>query len=1498
MLGRLSFASCLLLILQSLRTLSAQTCQTFDPPCQDHPPTITISPVGGTYSTALIDLTIFFHDDFSLNWGTLSTTPSGLSVTQDPYTGSGYARGTITLQVGTNTVTAYICDYNDPAQCVTSTATYTYSPPPQPPPQGAPIVGTLPNNGENRDVGLCVNGCFENVLAYSTPSYVSLDVPHSVTLVFWPPRVTQRATVVVEADANSQTAPAQMSFRLQRPSQAWVSFDGVAENTTELFFGSGSGITRLGGRFLMTGNPSGAYDFTAVVANIWQGQRFETQAGVRVLYVDGTQSPYGAGWSLAGLQRVDTTAGGVILSDGGGSVAFFANCTNGCNTYTSPKADFSRLTRRSNGMGWDRSWSDSTRASYDQYGRLDTLSDRWGNKVRYGYSGTSNLLTSITDPVGKVIVLSYDANNKLDWIQDPGGRITQVTVDATGNLVQVDDPDGVRALFVAYDPSTRLPIYSIGRRNGRRDYTYDQGGKLTRVQLPSVLADGQIVNPIATIRSVDSLVLPSGVGVGTQTNPVPRPQPEALRARVTNPKGDSTRYTLNEWGQATTIESRDAQGKRQTSWFVYRPDGQISEAHGMSGGFRYYYDIGSRLMEVQNISTGMYTLYSYEPKFGQVDSILLGGITLAQKNFYGSDGILDSSRAYTATTKYTFDVRGRVLTIRDPVNHLASMAYFSTDFQNTLSMSRPAGDGSTGITSFEYDSYGRLKKVTEPSSLVRQTSYDLLNRPMLTIGPIGDSVRIGHDDTVRRDSVIDAIGLVYKTISNALGWVEQRIDTRGAVEQYGYDRKGNVNTYTNRRGQLVQFTYDPLDRPLTITAGGQVTSFGYDTAAKWVAVSNAESIDTIKTDSDGRPLETVTIRGGVRFVQRATYTTEGLRTTLSVSREGTGAWTKGLGFGADEAFRFNWLKNFANQVTTLSYNADGLTDTVRLPITTSGSDKLKQGLSYTPGHLMSQRRYSWGPHDEYFGRTYTYDALDRMMSSRRYYASYPPNSASYRRSYGYDQASRLTSYADYNDWLEEQVVCDDPLDLSTCHSQWIPHSDWIRGDTYTYDKNGNRTDHGAVWDLTTKRLVKFNGDSLVYDADGNITKRRQNGVDVQRLYWDSRGQLVAVWTSGADSVTFGYDGYGRRARKTKASGTARYLWDGDDVVMQLDGNGNAVWEYAYYPGIDRPHSVRRSSDNATFYYTTELQGHISGLISSSNQLVNRYEYTPWGEPITTTEGMLQPLRYAAREFDSETGLYYVRARYYSPRLARFMSDDPIGLAGGTNLQSYAENDPVNTIDPTGLDPTYIAQLGLVMDCYTFGMATRCYAIAINGVSVVAGPGGMVTTIGLASNPSSRGGYGTPYGTSGDFPSQWARQLALDDFRAGIQRRARIHAAEIIGQRAKCALGALAFGANVFESWETLVGVGQISMAINGSVAGAGLNVATGLSSATGADVGALFAQMDAMLISGGSKLVGPLALSARGLATGLDVGSGEFGWGNLVPGVGAVKAYHTIAENC
>lgn len=185
------------------------------------------------------------------------------------------------------------------------------------------------------------------------------------------------------------------------------------------------------------------------------------------------------------------------------------------------------------------------------------------------------------------------------------------------------------------------------------------------------------------------------------------------------------------------------------------------------------------------------------------------------------------------------------------------------------------------------------------------------------------------------------------------------------------------------------------------------------------------------------------------------------------------------------------------------------------------------------------------------------------------------------------------------------------------------------------------------------------------------------------------GADLSVWTKNQGTMRFGYDGFGRRVRVDDAGTEKRFIYDGAHVFMELDVSGPIfiVAEYTYYPGMDRPHSVRRGgATGSTYYYAVDYPGNVVGLIDNNDDLVARYRYAPFGESELATGSLAQanPLRFAAREYDATSGLYYMRARYYDPEVGRFISEDPLGLADGINPYLYASNNPLMGRDPTGL----------------------------------------------------------------------------------------------------------------------------------------------------------------------------------------------------------------------
>lgn len=208
------------------------------------------------------------------------------------------------------------------------------------------------------------------------------------------------------------------------------------------------------------------------------------------------------------------------------------------------------------------------------------------------------------------------------------------------------------------------------------------------------------------------------------------------------------------------------------------------------------------------------------------------------------------------------------------------------------------------------------------------------------------------------------------------------------------------------------------------------------------------------------------------------------------------------------------------------------------------------------------------------------------------------------------------------------------------------------------------------------------GVTFSYDANGNLISRADpNGTTTYT--WDAENRLASVTLPGtAGVVTYEYDPFGRRIEKVSPSGTTIYAYDGANVVEELDGGGMAVARYAQGLGIDEPLAMYRGG--ASYYYNADGLGSITSLTNSSGQIAATYNYDSFGKLTASTGTVINPFRYTGREYGSETGLYYYRARYYDSNVGRFISEDPIKFAARVNFYDYVGNNPTGCTDADGM----------------------------------------------------------------------------------------------------------------------------------------------------------------------------------------------------------------------
>ncbi len=145
----------------------------------------------------------------------------------------------------------------------------------------------------------------------------------------------------------------------------------------------------------------------------------------------------------------------------------------------------------------------------------------------------------------------------------------------------------------------------------------------------------------------------------------------------------------------------------------------------------------------------------------------------------------------------------------------------------------------------------------------------------------------------------------------------------------------------------------------------------------------------------------------------------------------------------------------------------------------------------------------------------------------------------------------------------------------------------------------------------------------------------------------------------------------------------RYVYDGEDILLEYDGTNTFLARYSHGDQVDQP-LILQKGGVGHFYYHSNHQGSITHLTDNSGVVANSYVYGSYGRRLSVVEGVIQPYSYTGREYDDESGLYFYRARYYDQSTGRFLSEDPIGLeARDQNLYRYVFNNPVNSVDPSG-----------------------------------------------------------------------------------------------------------------------------------------------------------------------------------------------------------------------
>ncbi|TWR94243.1 RHS repeat domain-containing protein, partial [Pseudomonas saxonica] len=276
-----------------------------------------------------------------------------------------------------------------------------------------------------------------------------------------------------------------------------------------------------------------------------------------------------------------------------------------------------------------------------------------------------------------------------------------------------------------------------------------------------------------------------------------------------------------------------------------------------------------------------------------------------------------------------------------------------------------------------------------------------------------------------------------------------------------------------------------------------------------------------------------------------------------------------------------------------------------------------------------------------------------------------------QKSYAYDPLDRLTEVLGNANNVEH--LAHDPA-----------------GNLLAQSYNGQGRSYGKI---KGNRLLMQGDCHFDYDAYGNlIRERRGAGQRLVRHYrYDSQHRLIGITLPDGSDVAYRYDAFGRRIAKDMDGKTTQFLWQGDRLIAEnIYQKGVKGWplyrSYVYEPGTFKPMALLKGhgTANEVYYYQLDHLGTPQELTDEAGKIVWSAYYRAYGNIVKfDINEISNPLRFQGQYYDEESGLHYNRHRYYNPNTGRYLTPDPIKLAGGLNSYQYVPN-PTGWVDPLGL----------------------------------------------------------------------------------------------------------------------------------------------------------------------------------------------------------------------
>ncbi|PIQ77845.1 hypothetical protein COV82_02515 [Candidatus Peregrinibacteria bacterium CG11_big_fil_rev_8_21_14_0_20_46_8] len=985
-----------------------------------------------------------------------------------------------------------------------------------------------------------------------------------------------------------------------------------------------------------------------------------------------------------------------------------------------------------------------TRFEYDTRGNVRKRTDALGGEMRMRYDLEDNVIERI-DERGNITHFVYDTDIENSLLREThvgasAGRdiVRSFEYDFLGTKIAEVDPLG-RRTTLSYDRANRLQ--SMATPVDTMSYTYDAvSNRLSETnslqQRTEFVYDARN-RVVETRRAVDA---------GSQ---IVQSQSYDMFGRIgrrVDPRGNASTYTYDALDRLLT----EADALNNVWTYTYDANGnRLSERDPLNNSTTFAYDGLDRLVSTTN-AAGKISLSFYDEDGNAVrviDRQNSDGTQAGHVTTYTYDLLNRQTRetdAYGNYLEYAYDAVRNRLSARDKAGNLSQFSY--DEFNRRVSEQDPSG----AATGYLFDAAGNVTRMTYADGTAVNYEYDAGNRRTVVRDALAGERHFTYDAAGNVLSERDKSANVTNFVYDRLNRLVRETNALGTVTAYGYDLNGNrVSEVTS--GKTRSWSYDALDRLQDMREGGAVLeTFTYDGAGNVLTKTDGNSAvisyqydELHRRTQENLPEGTAVIYSydnwdNLLAVQdvaaSATYSYDLLN--RAVGETHTYADLPGRTYTIGRSFDANGdvtqVVDASGKQLNYTYNSRRLVSSAAL-----GAQQLA---SYQYNLLQRLTQITYG------NGVVSAVARDALQRTTGIALNDPSSATLWQQTYGYDAESNRTNMDD-NGWRTVQYQYDALHQLTSMNDGLIPES-------YAYDVWGNRTSFNArqySYSTSDNRLLSHTDGKgitdMSYDGNGNLTEELRTSLNIGTLTpaspttlhetlhygYDSRHRLIQIDNEqhfrGARVISnYAYDAAGNRIKK-EVDGVAQYY-----VVAGADGTTSAG-----RPAIPRSGMVLNELSAVGDVTNTLVAGMpsgggpeggmLSGAIAEidATGTVTYLHQDVLGSTILQTDTTGAPLQifnfgsygaitasqgpttspqfntnylYTGQEFDTESELVYMNARYYAPTLGRFLSFDPALLSGGgydastpsghrpavtlsRNPYIYALNNPLRYTDPTG-----------------------------------------------------------------------------------------------------------------------------------------------------------------------------------------------------------------------